>query len=132
MTDGKTRKLGPIVSSSHLAQGAMPSLSEFEFGLIMASHAFQRWMVRCMTAAGVSGLAALDVLVLYCSTAPQATAPRNHNDLTRALRMSNALEAGMIWVNSENVRHLSTPFGEVKARGIGRDDGQLSFDFYMQ
>ena len=43
----------------------MPSLSEFEFGLIMASHAFERWMVRCMTATGVSGLAALDVLVLF-------------------------------------------------------------------
>ena len=65
MTDEKSRKIGPIVSSSHLAQGAMPALSEFEFGLIMASHAFQRWMVRCMTAAGVSGLAALDVLVLF-------------------------------------------------------------------
>lgn len=65
MTDEKGRKIGPIVSSSHLAQGAMPALSEFEFGLIMASHAFQRWMVRCMTAAGISGLAALDVLVLF-------------------------------------------------------------------
>lgn len=43
----------------------MPSLSEFEFGLIMASNAFERWMVRCMTAAGIDGLAALDVLVLF-------------------------------------------------------------------
>ncbi len=65
MTDEKHRKLGPIVSSSYLAQGAMPTLSEFEFGLIMASHAFQRWMVRCMTAAGIAGLAPLDVLVLF-------------------------------------------------------------------
>ena len=29
----------------------------------------------------------------------------------------------MIWVNSENVRHLPTPFGGVKASGIGRDGG---------
>ena len=63
MTDEKNHRLGPIVSSSHLAQGAMPALSEFEFGLIMASHAFQRWMVRCMTAAGHPGMSALDVLV---------------------------------------------------------------------
>jgi 5-carboxymethyl-2-hydroxymuconic-semialdehyde dehydrogenase len=54
------------------------------------------------------------------------------NDLTRALRFSNALEAGMIWVNSENVRHLPTPFGGVKASGIGRDGAQWSFDFYME
>lgn len=54
------------------------------------------------------------------------------NDLTRALRFTNELEAGMIWVNSENVRHLPTPFGGVKASGIGRDGGDWSFDFYME
>jgi len=54
------------------------------------------------------------------------------NDVTRALRFSDALDAGMIWVNSENVRHLPTPFGGTKASGIGRDGGQWSFDFYME
>jgi 5-carboxymethyl-2-hydroxymuconic-semialdehyde dehydrogenase len=54
------------------------------------------------------------------------------NDLTRALRFTEKLEAGMIWVNSENVRHLPTPFGGVKASGIGRDGGDWSFDFYME
>lgn len=54
------------------------------------------------------------------------------NDLTRALRFTDRLEAGMIWVNSENMRHLPTPFGGVKASGIGRDGGDWSFDFYME
>ena len=45
--------LGPIVSSAHLASGAMPALSELEFGLILLGHAFERWMVRCAAAAGV-------------------------------------------------------------------------------
>jgi 5-carboxymethyl-2-hydroxymuconic-semialdehyde dehydrogenase len=54
------------------------------------------------------------------------------SDVTRALRFTDALEAGMIWVNSENVRHLPTPFGGVKASGIGRDGGDWSFDFYME
>ena len=54
------------------------------------------------------------------------------NDLTRALRVTDALEAGMSWVNSENIRHLPTPFGGVKASGIGRDGGDWSFDFYME
>lgn len=54
------------------------------------------------------------------------------NDLTRALRFSDSLEAGMIWVNSENVRHLPAPFGGTKASGIGRDGGDWSFEFYME
>ncbi|MCJ2185851.1 5-carboxymethyl-2-hydroxymuconate semialdehyde dehydrogenase [Novosphingobium beihaiensis] len=54
------------------------------------------------------------------------------SDLGRALRVSEAMEAGMVWVNSENVRHLPTPFGGVKASGIGRDGGDWSFDFYME
>ena len=54
------------------------------------------------------------------------------NDLGRAITVSDSLEAGMIWVNSENVRHLPAPFGGVKASGIGRDGGDWSFDFYME
>ena len=54
------------------------------------------------------------------------------SDVTRAFRFTEALEAGMIWVNSENVRHLPTPFGGVKSSGIGRDGGDWSFDFYME
>ncbi len=53
-------------------------------------------------------------------------------NLSRAIRFSNAMDAGMIWVNSENVRHLPTPFGGVKASGIGRDGGDWSFEFYME
>lgn len=54
------------------------------------------------------------------------------SDLGRAMRMTDNLEAGMMWVNSENIRHLPTPFGGVKASGIGRDGGDWSFDFYME
>jgi 5-carboxymethyl-2-hydroxymuconic-semialdehyde dehydrogenase len=53
-------------------------------------------------------------------------------DAGRAHRVAQALEAGMIWVNSENVRHLPTPFGGMKSSGIGRDGGDYSFDFYME
>jgi 5-carboxymethyl-2-hydroxymuconic-semialdehyde dehydrogenase len=54
------------------------------------------------------------------------------SDMGRALRVADALEAGMIWLNSENVRHLPTPFGGMKSSGIGRDGGDYSFDFYME
>jgi 5-carboxymethyl-2-hydroxymuconic-semialdehyde dehydrogenase len=53
-------------------------------------------------------------------------------DAARAHRVAQAVEAGMVWVNSENVRHLPTPFGGVKNSGIGRDGGDYSFDFYME
>lgn len=53
-------------------------------------------------------------------------------DVARALKMAHQVEAGMVWVNSQNVRHLPTPFGGVKSSGIGRDGGDYSFDFYME
>jgi 5-carboxymethyl-2-hydroxymuconic-semialdehyde dehydrogenase len=53
-------------------------------------------------------------------------------DSGRALRVAQAVEAGMVWVNSENNRNLPSPFGGMKASGIGRDGGDYSFDFYME
>lgn len=55
----------PIVSSLHLASGRSAELSEFEFGMIIANHAFNRWMVRCISAAGMKDMTATDVLVLH-------------------------------------------------------------------
>ena len=54
------------------------------------------------------------------------------SDVGRSLRLSHQLDAGMIWINSENNRHLPSPFGGMKASGIGRDGGDYSFDFYME
>ena len=53
-------------------------------------------------------------------------------DAGRAIRLGRDLEVGMVWINSENNRHLPTPFGGMKASGIGRDGGNYSFDFYME
>jgi len=54
------------------------------------------------------------------------------SDVSRAHRFAQGLEAGMVWINSHNVRHLPTPFGGMKASGMGRDGGDYSFDFYME
>jgi len=54
-----------IVSSAHLVSERSPELSEFEFGMILAVNAFNRWVVRCMTAAGIKDLSALEVLLLH-------------------------------------------------------------------
>jgi 5-carboxymethyl-2-hydroxymuconic-semialdehyde dehydrogenase len=53
-------------------------------------------------------------------------------DVGRAHRVAQALEAGMVWVNSHNVRDLRTPFGGMKASGIGREGGTASFEFYCE
>ena len=54
-----------LVSSAHLVSEKSGELSEFEFGLIIAGHAFNRWVVRCMAAAGIKDLTTLDVLLLH-------------------------------------------------------------------
>jgi predicted MarR family transcription regulator len=54
-----------IVSSAHLASGRSAELSEFEFGMIIASNAFNRWAVRCISAAGMKDMTITDVLVLH-------------------------------------------------------------------
>lgn len=53
-----------IVTSAHLAT-SYPESSELEFGLIIAYHAFERWMVRCMKASGAKDMAPLDILILH-------------------------------------------------------------------
>jgi 5-carboxymethyl-2-hydroxymuconic-semialdehyde dehydrogenase len=52
------------------------------------------------------------------------------NDIRRAHRVAHAIDTGMCWINSQNVRDLRTPFGGVKQSGIGREGGSYAFDFY--
>ena len=58
-------ELRRIVSSEHLVSDKCPELSELEFGMIIASHAFGRWMIRCMSAAGVKDMTETEILVLH-------------------------------------------------------------------
>jgi len=64
-SDGSRRGRRAIVSSAHLVSERAAALSEFEYGLIVAANAFNRWIVRCMAAAGVGELGPLDILVLH-------------------------------------------------------------------
>lgn len=57
--------VGPVVSSAHLANSSLPSLSEVEFALTMANNAFHRWIVRCMVAAGGPTLSPLEILIVH-------------------------------------------------------------------
>ncbi|WP_315906647.1 5-carboxymethyl-2-hydroxymuconate semialdehyde dehydrogenase [Priestia koreensis] len=55
------------------------------------------------------------------------------NDIKRGHRVAQAVEAGMIWINSQNTRDLRIPFGGTKASGIGREGGHYAmFEFYTE
>jgi len=54
------------------------------------------------------------------------------DELTRAHRVAQAIDSGLVWINSQNVRDLRTPFGGTKASGIGREGGEYSFEFYCE
>ncbi|WP_439677317.1 2-hydroxymuconic semialdehyde dehydrogenase [Embleya sp. MST-111070] len=53
-------------------------------------------------------------------------------DLSRAHRVAPRVAAGIVWVNCWNLRDLRTPFGGIKASGIGREGGEYSLDFFSE
>jgi len=53
-------------------------------------------------------------------------------NLARAHRVAAAIEAGMCFVNSQNVRDLRQPFGGTKASGTGREGGTWSYEVFLE
>ncbi len=53
-------------------------------------------------------------------------------NLGRAHRVAAAIEAGMCFVNSQNVRDLRQPFGGTKASGTGREGGTWSHEVFLE
>ncbi|WP_188456933.1 5-carboxymethyl-2-hydroxymuconate semialdehyde dehydrogenase [Virgibacillus oceani] len=53
-------------------------------------------------------------------------------DIQRGHRVAQAIDSGMLWINSQNVRDLRIPFGGSKSSGIGREGGHYAFDFYTE
>jgi len=54
------------------------------------------------------------------------------SDLKRALRVSEALEAGMIGLNQGIVSNPAAPFGGIKASGLGREGGSFGIDEFLE
>ncbi|AKS41835.1 aldehyde dehydrogenase [Wenzhouxiangella marina] len=52
--------------------------------------------------------------------------------LSRAHRVAGRLQSGIVWVNNWLVRDLRTPFGGVKASGLGREGGHWSLEFFTE
>ena len=54
------------------------------------------------------------------------------DNVGRAHRVAAAIEAGMCFVNSQNVRDLRQPFGGTKASGTGREGGTWSYEVFLE
>lgn len=54
------------------------------------------------------------------------------SNLNRAHRVSDQLQSGIVWVNAWLVRDLRTPFGGVKASGVGREGGWEALRFFTE
>jgi len=53
-------------------------------------------------------------------------------DLTRAHRLANQLQSGIIWINCWMLRDLRTPFGGMKNSGLGREGGWEALRFFTE
>jgi 5-carboxymethyl-2-hydroxymuconic-semialdehyde dehydrogenase len=53
-------------------------------------------------------------------------------NLGKAHRVAASIEAGMCFVNSQNVRDLRQPFGGTKASGTGREGGTWSYEVFLE
>ena len=54
------------------------------------------------------------------------------NDLKRTMRISKQIQAGIVWVNTWLLRDLRTPFGGMKASGVGREGGFEALRFFTE
>jgi aminomuconate-semialdehyde/2-hydroxymuconate-6-semialdehyde dehydrogenase len=54
------------------------------------------------------------------------------SDLSRAHRLGNEVESGIIWINCWLLRDLRTPFGGVKNSGVGREGGWEALNFFTE
>ena len=53
-------------------------------------------------------------------------------DIGKAHRLAAGIEAGMVFINSQNVRDLRQPFGGIKDSGVGREGGDASFETFCE
>jgi aldehyde dehydrogenase (NAD+) len=51
--------------------------------------------------------------------------------LPRALRVTRALQAGQVWVNTYRSLAVQTPFGGFKESGFGREKGEQALGEYL-
>ena len=73
-----------------------------------------------------------EVLKMANSTEYGLSATLWTNNLKRAHRMADEIDAGIVWVNAWLIRDLRTPFGGTKSSGVGREGGWEALKFFTE
>lgn len=73
-----------------------------------------------------------EVLMMANSTKYGLSATLWTSNIKRAHRMAEQLDAGIVWINAWLIRDLRTPFGGVKASGVGREGGWEALRFFTE
>lgn len=73
-----------------------------------------------------------DVLAIANDTTYGLAAAVHTKNLNTAIKVSDGLKAGTVWVNSYNMLHWSLPFGGFRQSGIGRELGKAALENYTQ
>lgn len=147
-----TTQLGPLASEEHYKKvRSYVDGIEADGGRIVAGGLDEGWVVRPTIVADAPASARVCreevfgpvVVVQPFDTEAEAVALANDTpyglnamlfteNLSRAHRVSAALEAGTVWTNCFFVRDLRAPFGGVGDSGIGREGGNFSREFFTE
>ncbi|MDX1651159.1 MAG: aldehyde dehydrogenase [Brumimicrobium sp.] len=73
-----------------------------------------------------------EVIMMANSTTYGLSATIWTNDLKRAHKMADEIDAGIVWINAWLVRDLRTPFGGTKSSGVGREGGWEALKFFTE
>ena len=74
-----------------------------------------------------------DEVVMMANSTPYGLAATVHTqDLYKAHKTADALHSGIVWINTWLMRDLRTPFGGMKASGVGREGGFEALHFFTE
>ena len=73
-----------------------------------------------------------EVIEMANSTKYGLSASLFSRDISRAHRVSAAIDSGVVWVNTWMLRDLRIPFGGMKSSGVGREGGFKSLQFFTE
>ncbi|BCS18707.1 aldehyde dehydrogenase (NAD(P)(+)) ald5 [Aspergillus puulaauensis] len=73
-----------------------------------------------------------DAIKIGNSTDYGLAAAVHTKNVNTAIRVSNALKAGTVWINSYNMISYQAPFGGFKQSGVGRELGSYALENYTQ
>lgn len=107
----------PTIITHDQSQDTLPLIQEEIFGPVVAVTPFDKWQ---------------EVVERANATEYGLASGIWTQDLSKAHRLADALQAGTVWVNSYNLFDAASPFGGYKSSGFGREMGKEAIDLYTQ